>query len=214
MKKMALGALGGIGLTLVIPIAAAQAYGDVARVISATPLYERFSAPRRECRTEQVMAYEERRPVAPAPQPARESGGIGTGTVLGAIVGGVIGHQFGSSSAGRDHGTAAGAVIGGLVGNSMDRQAEAADYQRASRDAVVERVPVTREVQRCSDAADTREKIVGYDVRYEYNGREFRTRLPYDPGNELPVNVEVRPPAAGAPLDAPGPRAPAYRGPY
>jgi uncharacterized protein YcfJ len=215
MKKIALGVLGAIGLAGIVPIAAAQAYGDVARVISATPLYERISAPRRECRTEQVTAYEQRRSIEPAPlpEPAREPG-IGVGTVLGAIVGGVIGHQFGNSSGGRDHGTAAGAVIGGLVGNSIEREAQAADYQRASRDVVVERVPVTRDVERCSEVAESREKIVGYDVRYEYNGREFRARLPYDPGTEMPVNVEVRPPAASAPLGQAGPRAPVYRGPY
>jgi uncharacterized protein YcfJ len=109
-------------------------------------------------------------------------------------VGGVIGHQFGNSTGGRDHGTAAGAVIGGLVGNSIDRDAEAG-YRTAGRDVVVDRVPVTRDVQRCADVADTRDVIVGYDVRYEYNGREFRTRLPDDPGPQNAGNVEVRPPA-------------------
>jgi uncharacterized protein YcfJ len=142
---------------------------------------------------------------------------IGAGTVLGAIVGGVIGHQFGSSSGGRDHGTAAGAVIGGLVGTMAERDAAA----KAAQDAppappAVERVPVTREVQRCSDVMDTREVIVGYDVRYEYNGRQFQTRLPQDPGPQMPVNVEVHPPLPPPPARAAadGPRPPAYRGTY
>lgn len=196
------------------PLAFGQStYGDVARVISATPIYERIDAPRRECRNEQVTAYEERRSVRPAPEPApaREPGGIGPGTVLGAIVGGVIGHQFGNSTAGRDHGTAAGAVIGGLIGNSIERDAQEG-YRPAGRDVVIERVPVTREVQRCSDVRGTEEMLVGYDVRYEYNGREFRTRLADDPGPQMPVNVEVRPPSARFPYG--DPRAPRYRGPY
>ena len=49
-------------------------------------------------------------------------------------------------------------------------------------------------------------------IRYEYNGHEFRARLGYDPGPQLPVNVEVRPPQERAP--ASGPQRPIYRGTY
>jgi uncharacterized protein YcfJ len=202
MNKILLGA--ALSSTLVSGAAFAQAFGDTARVISATPLYGPVAEPRRECHDEQVTAYEVRRTVT-APEP---SGGVGAGTVLGAIVGGVIGHQLGGSSAGRDHGTAAGAIVGGLVGNQVDRDAEAA----APRDVVVDRVPVTRTVQRCNDVADTSDAIVGYDIRYEYNGHELRTQLPYDPGPQIPVNVEVRPPSAPAAVLAP--RVPRYRGTY
>ena len=206
MKKTLLaGAL--LSSALVPGVVLAQAYGDTARVISATPLYDRVAEPRRECHDEQVTAYEERRGVRPASE-ARESGGVGAGTVIGAIVGGVIGHQFGGSSAGRDHGTAAGAIVGGLVGNQVDRDNDAV----ATRDVVVERVPVTRTVQRCNDVADTRDVVVGYDVLYEYNGHELRARLPYDPGPQRPVNVDVRPPAPPAPIA--DPRTPRYRGTY
>lgn len=191
MKNMVLIAAAASVLGAAVLDASAQStYGDVAKVLSATPVYERVSSPRRDCRPEQVTAYEERRAVRE--EPPRESGGIGPGTVIGAIVGGVIGHQMGNSTAGRDHGTAAGAVIGGLVGNAADRDAAAAPQ----RDVVVDRVPVTREVQRCRDVMETREVISGYDVRYEYNGREFNARLPQDPGPEMPVNVEVHPPYA------------------
>ena len=209
MKKIILGAALASTLAAFANAASAQTYGDVARVISASPIYDRAAVPRRECRTEQVTAYEERRAVR-APEP-RDSGGIGAGTVIGAIVGGVIGHQFGGSSAGRDHGTAAGAIVGGLVGNQVDRDSDPG-YRGESRDVAVERVPVTREVQRCDDLEESRERIVGFDVRYEYNGHELRTRLPYDPGNQIPVNVEVRPPTAEATLASP--RAPSYRGTY
>jgi uncharacterized protein YcfJ len=56
------------------------------------------------------------------------------------------------------------------------------------------------------------ERIVGYDVRYEYNGRELRIRLPYDPGQQMAVNVDVRPPIARDAVA--GRRTPNYRGPY
>jgi uncharacterized protein YcfJ len=184
--------------------ASAQVFGDVARVISATPVYER-GVPHQECRPEQVTAYEQR-PVQPSP-PREPAGPMGAGAVIGAIVGGVIGHQFGNSSGGRDHGTAAGAVIGGLIGNEVEKNSDPG-YPQASG-VPMERVPVTREVQRCREVAGP-DRIVGYEVRYEYNGHEFQTRLPFDPGPELAVNVDVRPPAA----EAMASRRPMNQGPY
>lgn len=53
----------------------------------------------------------------------------------------------------------------------------------------------------------------GYDVRYEYNGRQFSARMPYDPGPQMPVNVEVRPPLPRSDIQS-VPRTPNYRGPY
>lgn len=208
MNKMILATAVACALGGFAGASSAQVYGDTARVISATPVHEQVATPRRECHVEQVSSYEERRTVRT--EPPRGEPGIGAGTVLGAIIGGVVGHQFGGSSAGRDHGTAAGAVVGGLIGNQVDRDSDAAGP--ASRDVVVERVPVAREVERCNTIADARDAIVGYDVRYEYNGHEFSTRMPYDPGPQLAVNVEVRPPEARGPI--PGPRTPTYRGTY
>lgn len=197
--------------------ASAQTYGDVARVLSATPIHERVATPRRECRMEEVTEYRERRSLVPGREeyrPARNEG-IGPGTVLGAIVGGVIGHQFGGTSGARDKATGAGAIIGGLIGNSIENDPGPGYFhERAAHDVVVERVPVTRQVQRCDEVADARERVVAYDVRYEYNGREFRTRLPYDPGAQLPVNVEVRVPSAQPSRTYRGPSAPNYRGTF
>lgn len=176
----------------------AAPHSDVATVISATPVYERVSAPRRECFVEQVTAYDDRRQRRPVQQEyvAEPRPRSGAGALLGAIVGGVIGHQFGNSTGGRDHGTAAGAVIGGLIGNDIERTGGDggrydSGYRRA--DYEVERVPVTRDVQRCNVVSDYRDEVRGYDVRYSYNGREYMTRLAYDPGPTLPVSVDVRP---------------------
>lgn len=66
------------------------------------------------------------------------------------------------------------------------------------------------EVPPC-DKSVTRERIVAYDVTYEYNGRQFRVRMPYEPGETIAVNVEVRPPM---PRGAYGPNPSRYRGPY
>jgi uncharacterized protein YcfJ len=37
------------------------------------------------------------------------------------------------------------------------------------------------------------ERIEGYRVTYEYNGREYTTRMPYDPGERIKVRVAVAP---------------------
>ena len=178
------------------PTLANDQYGDVARVISTTPVYERISSPRRECWNEEVASYEERRVVRPRHDVYYDeprSSGIGPGTVLGAILGGAIGHQFGNSSGGRDRGAGAGAIIGGLIGHDMENN-HSSGYRQASRDVVeVERRPVSRDVQRCQTVADYREQIVGYDVRYDYNGREYLTRMAHDPGQTVQVDVNVRP---------------------
>ena len=68
------------------------------------------------------------------------------------------------------------------------------------------------ELPRCDDpAAGTGERIVAYDVTYQYMGREFRIRLPYQPGEQIAVNVEVRPPMPDRPRST---RPSQFRGPY
>ena len=169
--------------TFAVP-ALAESFGDQARVISARPVYERIPVAREECWNDRVRGYEERRVTR-----SDTGAAIGPGTVLGAVVGGVIGHQFGNSSGGRDRGTAAGAIVGGLVGNQIDRQ----NQDAPSSATEIERTPVTREVQRCRTVNEVRDATVGYDVRYEYRGREFVTRMSQDPGRFLRVRVEVVP---------------------
>jgi uncharacterized protein YcfJ len=125
--------------------------------------------------------------------------------VLGAVVGGVIGHQFGNSSGGRDRGTAAGAIVGGLVGNQVDRSNAPPPRETVE----VERVPVERNVERCRTINEVREATLGFDVLYDYRGRQFATRLPHDPGPRLQVRVDVTP-VEPAFEPRPGPRPPGY----
>jgi len=200
MKKtlaLAIAALGSIAA----PSAFADSFQDNARVISARPVVERIPVSREECWNDRVRGYEERRVTR------TDTGApIGAGTVLGAVVGGVIGHQFGNSSGGRDRGTAAGAIVGGLVGNQIER-----DQAGNPRESVeVERVPVTRDVQRCRTVDEVREATVGFDVRYEYHGRQLATRLPYDPGRMMRIRVDVQPLEGRGEGPGPGPRPPAY----
>jgi uncharacterized protein YcfJ len=186
-----------------LPFAAsADGFDDSAPVLSVHPVMEHVPVNREECWSEHRRGYEETRVT-------RQDNGavIGPGTVIGAIAGGVIGHQFGESSGGRDRGTAAGAIVGGLVGNQIDRQNGAPPSEVTE----VERRPVTREVQRCRTVQEVRDVVAGYDVRYRYAGREFVTRMPYDPGRRIHVAIDVRPVVDTAPPpQAYGPSAPRY----
>ena len=165
----------------------AQNYTDVAQVTSAQPIYERVSTPRQECWNETVAS--ERRVVtqsAPAPSGERT---IGAGTVLGAVIGGVVGHQFGGSSRGRDHGTAAGVVVGGLVGNQIENSGPST----TSAPTRVDYIPENANVQRCRTVEESRDQIRGYNVAYRYQGRDYSTRMDYDPGPTMNVRVNLAP---------------------
>ena len=91
--------------------------------------------------------------------------------MLGGIIGGVIGHQIGSGR-GQDTATVAGAAD---RCRRWLRQCRARATAREMREEVVQRCDIRYE-------QDYEERIEGYRVTYEYNGREYTTRMPYDPG--------------------------------
>jgi uncharacterized protein YcfJ len=184
------------------PAVFAESFGDRARVIGAHPVHDRIPVQREECWNDRVRTYEDRKVTR-----SDTGAPIGAGTVLGAVIGGVAGHQVGSGR-GNDVATAAGAIVGGLVGNQVDRQNGAPPSQVTE----VQRVPVERNVERCRVVDEVREAVVGYDVRYEYMGRQFTTRMPQDPGRFVRVNVDINPVVAmEEPPRAGGPRPPSYR---
>jgi uncharacterized protein YcfJ len=54
-------------------------------------------------------------------------------------------------------------------------------------------VTSTAPVQRCQQVNNFETVITGYQVTYEFDGQRFSTQLPYNPGNQLRVNVAVSP---------------------
>ena len=146
---------------------------DYARVISSEPIvrYVTVKTPVREC-WQETEYYEV----------DRGRRGNTAGTVLGAGIGGVVGHQFGSGR-GNDAATVAGTLIGAAIGNDATRQS-ARQVERYER-------PVERCETRISETRE--ERIDGYRVVYRYKGQRYSTRMPYDPGKELRVRVDVRP---------------------
>ncbi len=105
-----------------------------------------------------------------------------TPMVLGGIVGGALGHQFGSGR-GNDVMTVAGALLGASIGRDVAYRRQAGAQ------------PVYSTERRCeiSEVLHEEERLEGYQVRYRLDGREFVTRTPTDPGPRLRVRVQVEP---------------------
>lgn len=105
----------------------------------------------------------------------------GAGAVLGAIAGGAAGNAIGGGS-GRAAATALGVIGGAMLGNNIE--GGRSGYQN---------------VQRCNTQTYYENRTVGYNVVYEFNGRQYTTRTQTDPGSWIPLNVQ--PAVAGLPAD-------------
>lgn len=97
------------------------------------------------------------------------------GAVLGALIGGVLGHQVGGGR-GKDVATVGGAVAGGLIGNNAGRG---------------DSVTYDKNVQRCRDVASTTPAY--WDVAYNYQGVEHHVQMSAPPGNTIAVNSRGEP---------------------
>jgi uncharacterized protein YcfJ len=98
----------------------------------------------------------------------------GAGALIGAIAGGVLGHTVGGGF-GRAAATGIGAVAGSVVGNQVEANGN----------------PVTEVATRhCQTVTAYENRVVGYDVTYEYAGQRYSTRMSRDPGQQFAVNVQ------------------------
>lgn len=141
---------------------------DYAEVVSVTPVTRiiETSRPERECWQEEVV------------HEARGDSNLG-GLILGGVVGGVVGNRFGGGN-GKKVATVAGTIAGAAIGQELARGPSHgyATYE-----------------DRCRTyrTRHTEERVIGYDVRYRYNGREYLTRADHDPGSHIKVRVAVTP---------------------
>lgn len=145
----------------------AQAHEAVATVVAVQPITEYVNQPAQQCWTEN------RQVVQSAPQRNY------LGAILGGVAGGLLGSQVGKGN-GRVAGAAIGAGIGAVTGHAI-----------GNRNAGT--VATTQPVQRCRTVDSFHTVTTGYHVTYEYAGQRYSTRLPYDPGNTLRVDVAVTP---------------------
>ena len=109
----------------------------------------------------------------------------GGGALLGAIVGGVLGNQIGHGM-GRAAATGLGVVAGAGVGNSIEAQGYQPQY-----------------AQQCTTQTFYENRTIGYNVVYEYAGKEFSVQTPFDPGPTIrlqltPVGTHTTEPAEAA----------------
>jgi uncharacterized protein YcfJ len=164
-------------VALVLAAGAALADSDFADVVRVEPIRRqvRVSEPVREC-------WQETRQPSEGPFGYNHVGR----TLVGSAIGVAVGNQIGRGS-GKDVARVAGALIGGAIGHnvSVDRQRQL-DSDRG------------RSQERCDVRYHDRfeERIDGYEVTYEYAGREYVTRMPYDPGERILVRVDVTPVAS------------------
>ncbi|MCP1437328.1 uncharacterized protein YcfJ [Erwinia persicina] len=159
----------GIGVAAALGVAAVAGMNvferepQFAQVLSATPIKETTKNPRQECRN---VTLTHRRAVQDENRIA--------GSVLGAVAGGVLGHQFGGGR-GRDVATVAGALAGGYGGNQV-------------QGALQDRDTYTTTEQRCKTVYDKQEKTLGYDVTYKIGDQQGKIRMDNDPGTRIPLN--------------------------
>lgn len=95
----------------------------------------------------------------------------GAGGLMGAIAGGAIGSTIGGGS-----GTAAAMLLGTIGGAILGNNIEAGNARAYPQ-------------QVCNTETSYENRAIGYDVVYEYAGREYRTRLANDPGATIPLQV-------------------------
>lgn len=145
----------------------AGGFQDTALVVSSTPIYESVNTPQRDCWTEQT-GYEE----------ARRDRSYG-GAVLGGIFGGLLGHTIGKGS-GRSVATAVGAATGAIAGDNIDNDGH--EYRGSPR---------PRYEERCRTVDNWSRQLTGYNVVYRYQGHDYTTFMPNDPGRTVKVNVSV-----------------------
>lgn len=141
-----------------------------AKVVDTQPVYEviRYPVKEQHCWDEQVWRK----------APPRRSA---TPVIVGSIIGGVIGNQFGGGS-GNDLLTAAGAVLGGSIAADASRKRHPDNYYQVTE-------------RQCAVETNWRqeEQIVAWDVRYKYRGDIYETRMREQPGKRIQVRVDVEP---------------------
>jgi uncharacterized protein YcfJ len=133
-----------------------------AKVLSVKPLTRTVKLPRQECHDEAVTHT----------KPVNDQNRL-VGTGIGAVVGGILGHQVGGGS-GKTLAAVVGAGAGGYAGNQIQQKVQQNDTYTTTE-------------QRCSTVYDLKEEPAGFEVVYEYKGHEHHLHADKDPGSSIPV---------------------------
>lgn len=121
---------------------------------------------------------------------AQSAPSTGAGALMGAIAGGAMGNAIGDGS-GRALATMIGIVGGAMMGDRIE----------APQGALIQNQT------HCSTQNVYENRLVGYNVVYEYAGKQYSVQLPQDPGTTIPL--QVTPIGQGLRSESPAPAAPA-----
>ena len=127
---------------------------DQAQVTGVTPIVEQVRQPG-QCR--QIQSHRQ-----------QQSPNVGQ-AILGGIVGGAVGSQFGQGQ-GRDAMIAAGSALGAVWGSGQ---------------------PQSGQMQQQCDSDTLTERVRGYRVTYVYQGYTGTTMMTTQPGSSIPVVISV-----------------------
>ena len=101
------------------------------------------------------------------------------GALMGAVIGGILGHQVGSGR-GNDAATVGGVVAGGAIGANV------------GRDGGNSRYAYGQDVQRCSGSPEDATPNY-WDVTYRFRDRDHRVQMASPPGRTIRVNSQGEP---------------------
>jgi uncharacterized protein YcfJ len=111
----------------------------------------------------------------------------GAGALMGAIAGGAIGNSVGKGD-GRALATMIGVIGGAMAGDKVESPQAAQ----------------TQTQQTCTTQQVYENRLMGYNVVYEFAGKQYNVQLPKDPGPTIKLQIT---PISAAPLETPGPEA-------
>lgn len=100
----------------------------------------------------------------------------GAGALMGMIAGGAVGNAMGKGT-GNAATTALGIVGGALLGEKIEGNPS----------------PEMRNVQTCSTQTFYENRTTGYNVVYEFNGKQYTVIMPSDPGPTVRLQVTPMP---------------------
>ena len=151
---------------------AAVLYSD-APVTGVEPMYQtvQVSTPRQVCHDEQYQVAQR--------DPTRSY----AAPLIGAAIGGALGHTVGHTEKDNNLGAVVGALFGGAIGYGVATRPGPAPASYIQ----------TRQV--CTQETDvhTEQRVVGYRVRYRYQGETYVMQTDRPPGDTVRVRVEVTP---------------------
>lgn len=97
----------------------------------------------------------------------------GAGALVGAIAGAALGNASGGRRSDRAAASAIGAIGGAILGDHIEGSGETQ----------------VRDVQRCGTQTTYENRVVGYNVVYEFGGKQYSVQMPQDPGPTIALQV-------------------------